>query len=290
MKIIYVLIFLFFSACSSNPPEWYNKIYTDNQNFIYATGEGKTKEEAINSALANASAKIAIVVKSLYKSKKYSYKGDDTSAYSNISIFDIQTKTNPITFTNYKILKIDKKDKYYVLLKINRYKNAKYMCNNIEMDNINDENLNLFFNYKTIIKKLNNKIQKLKSINAIYPICKQKLQNAISLKNKIEKKYNNLTFNIYSNDSQIKDIISSILKIQSSKRGNIKIYSISKTTYKQIGNYKIAIINLNINIKSQNKSKNIAIKCAGSSIQDFHTAKELAYEQCKEKLKEFFNH
>ena len=288
-KLIGILVFIFFVSCASNPPKWYEKIYTDNSYFIYSTGAGKTKQEAINTALANASSKVAVIVRSTYNSLKYSYKGNDTSAYSNTSVFDIQTKTNPLTFTDYKILKLEKKDKYYVLLKINRYKNAKFMCDNTEIENIDTENLNILFNYKRIINQLNKKIEKLKNINALYPLCKDKLKNALLLKQKIEKKYHNLSLNIISNDERLKEIIESALNIKSSNNAKIQIYANSKTTFKSVGNYKISIIKLNIKIKSQNKSRNLSVECAGSSIQDYSVAKSLAYKVCEEKIKRIFN-
>ncbi len=289
MRSAFVFIMIIFISCTTKPPKWYEKIYTDNQNFIYATGSGKTKQEAINYALANASSKISIVVKSIYKSKKYSYKGDDTYSYSNSTLLDIQTKTNPITFSEYKVLKLEKKDKYYVLIKINRYKNAKFMCENTNIDSFNESNLNLLFNYKKITNRLQKIIEKLKNINALYPLCKDKLNLAIKLKKKLQKKYSNLTFSIKSNDETIKNIIKSILKIKNSKNATIKIIAKTTNKQKQVGSYKINIITLNLTISDKNASKNFYFTCAGSSIQDYQTAKALAYQNCKEKIKEIFN-
>ena len=287
MKKLLILFIILFISCSSHPPKWYNKIYSDNNQFIYATGVSKTKKEAINTALANASSKIAITIKSSYKSLKYSYKDSSSSTYSSNSILNIETKTNPLTFTNYKILKLEKKDKYYVLIKIDRYKNAKFMCNNIHI-NTNYEDLDIFLKYKKLLKNINKKIEMLKNINALYPICKEKLKKAILFKKYLEKKLNTITFNIISNDKEIKNIISSIIKFNISPKANIKIFAYSKYEYKIVGNYKISIIKLTLQIKNT-KEKNFEITCAGSSIQDYETAKLLAYKECKEKLKKIFN-
>lgn len=289
MKKLFVLLIIFFIGCTTNPPKWYNKIYTDNKYYIYATGSGKTKEEAINSALANASAKVAIVVKSMYKSLKYQYNNNKTNTYSNTTILHIQTSTNPIIFTNYKILKIEKKDKYYVLLKINRYKNAKYMCENFNMPNLNLNTLNIFLNYKQIINSINEKINKLKNINALYPVCKNKLEKLLFAKQKITSIYNNLSYQIYSNNNSIKNQIISILPIKNSSNGNIKIFIKTKINKKKVNIYKITSINLFLKIKTNNQSKNYYITCASASIQDYHTAFELAINKCKEKLKKIFN-
>ncbi len=290
-KLIFLLpsILLFIACSSPNPPQWYNKIYNDNNNIIYATGVGKTKQEAINNALANASAKISVIVKSMYKSLKYQYKGNDTTSYSNNSIFNIETKTNPIEFSQYKILKLQKKENYYILIQINRIENAKYICNNINYPDIDKTSLNIFLNYKKIIFLLNQKIKKLKNINALYPLCKNKLTQIINLKKEIIKKFNNLSVFIVSNNKNIKNIMEDILNIQTSKNGNIKIFIHQNTKYKQIGNYKITTIYLNLKIKADNHSKNYSLICAASSIQDFNTAKELAYQECKGKLKNLFN-
>ena len=287
-KLIIFLAILFISCSSPKPPKWYNKIYNDNNFFVYSTGVGQTKKEAITNALANASAKISVIVQSHYKSLKYQYKGDDTSNYSNNSIFNIETKTNPITFTQYKILKLQNNDKYYVLLKINRLKNAKYMCNNINITHIDNNNLNVFLNYKKIISSLNKKIKKLRSINTLYPICKDKLTKTITLKNQILKTYNNLTLSIVSQNKTIQNLLENILNIKTTSRGNIKIYTKQKIKYKKVGNYKIATIYITLSIKSQNKSKNYSLTCAASSIEDFNIAKELAYQECKQKLKKLF--
>jgi len=289
MKRLIFIALIFFIGCSTNPPKWYNKIYNDNSYYIYATGDGANKKEAINSALANASSKIAIVVKSMFKSLKYQYKGNDTNSYSSNSILDIETKTNPITFTDYKIVKLEKKDKYYVLIKINRYKNAKYMCENTSIPKIDINNLNVLLNYKTILKTLNQKIKKLKNINALYPLCKNKLNKILSLKKEIINKYNNLTYTITSNDKKLKDIIEAVLNINESKKGDIHLLVKTNTTYKKIGEYKIATIYVNLKLKCKNLSKNFSFICASSSIQDYSTAKELAYNKCKEKIKKIFN-
>ena len=286
MKKLYLLIILLFMACSSpQPPKWYNKVYNDNENTIYSTGLGNTKKEAITNALANASSKILIVVKSNFNSINHQYKNNNYSSYANDSILKIQTKTNPITFSNYKILKLQKKDKYYVLIKINRQKNAEFMCNNIEKINLNINNLNIFLHYKKIISSLNKEIQQLQNINAIYPICKNKLNNLIKLKNLINKKYNNLSVSIYSNDNNLLNILNNILNIKNSYNGKIKIYINQKTKYTQIGDNKIATIYINLKIKNNHILKRYSLTCAASSIEDFHLAKELAYKNCKDKLK-----
>lgn len=289
MRQILIILIIFFIGCTTNPPKWYNKIYTDNKYYIYATGSGKTKEEAINSALANASAKIAIVVKSMYKSLKYQYSDNTTSTYSNTSILDIQTSTNPITFTNYKILKLEKKDKYYVLLKIDRYKNAKYMCQSLSIPSLNLDTLNLFLHYKDIINLINKKIDKVKNINAIYPLCKGKLKTLISLKQKVISNYNKLSYQINSNNNLIKNIITSIISIKKSSKGKIKIFVKTKINHKNINIYKITSIKIFLIIKTDNGSKNYYLTCASSSIQDYNTAFELAINKCKKKLKNIFN-
>ena len=291
MKKYIIFLIIFFIACSSSPkpPQWYNKIYNDNNNFIYATGVGNSKKEAIANALANASAKISVIVKSNFKSLKYQYQGNDASTYSNNSLLNIETKTNPITFSEYKILKLKQKDKYYVLIKIDRIKNAKNMCNNINIQPIDKSNLNIFLNYKKIINLLNKKIQKLQNINALYPICKNRLKKIKNLKENIIKKHNNLNISVYSNNQFLKNIIENILNIKSSSIGNIKVYIKEQTKYKKIGEYKIATIYLNLNIKSNNHSKNYYLTCAASSMGSFTLAKELAYQECKTKLKQILN-
>ena len=282
------LFILFFIGCSATIPKWYTKIYNDNKNFIYATGEGYTKKEAINNALANASAKIAIEVKSIYKNIKYQYKEKNNITSSNTSFIDIQTKTKPIIFNSYKLLKLQKEDKYYVLLKIDRYKNAKFMCQKIQMPQINNDDIYILLNYKKILKNLNQKIDQIQTINTLYPVCGKKLNQITNLKDKIIKKYNSLTYSIYSNDKKIKSIISSNLDIKNSKNGKIKIIINTKWENKKVGAYFIAILNLNIKL-TNSSSKEYILTCASSSIQDYKTAKELAYKKCEEKIKKIFN-
>ena len=289
MKKLSIVILLIFTACTSPIPKWYNKIYQDNQNYLYATGSGPTKKDAINSALANASAKIAIKIKSIYKSLKYQNKTENNTIYSNTSVLNIQAKTFPIIFTNYKIIKLTKiADKYYVLIKIDRYKTAKYMCKNLNIPIINTNNLNLLLKYHKIVKILNKKIEEIKNINAIYPICQSKLKKLIKLKNKIYKKFHNFTYNI-KGDKRIRKILSSILKIKKSQNGTFKISVKSKIKYKRIGTSNISIINLFINVQYKNKIKSFYLTCASSSIQDYNTASMLAIQKCKEKLEKIFN-
>jgi len=291
MKNLIFLLILFLTGCfSPQIPKWYTKTYQDNDIYMYGTGEGKTKKEAVNDALNEISSKIYIKIKSTFISQKSQYKTQNENLYTDFSSLNITSSTKPIDFHNYEIIKLKKDNKYYVLLRINRIKNAKFICSNVQIPNYNfNSDLNFLFKSKKIFNDLNQKISKVQIANLISPVCNYKLQKLLNIKQKLLNRYKNLNIKIKSNDKTLKTYLNEFLQkyINIKNKANITLYATNSINYKKIGNYYIA--NMNINLLFTNKEKKeFNILCSGSSIENKNIAKDFASKNCIKKIKQLF--
>ncbi len=293
MKKYIIPLILVFIGCSTKPPKWFFNPLNDTNEILYASSSGKTKEDAINNALNLAASKISIKINSIFISNKGYYKlNNHINTYSNVSK-QITAQIKNFEFHNYKIIKIAKKDKYYVLIAIDRIKNANFLYqkafyNYLKLKqylNIKDK-LEILKSYPKAIKQINKNISNLYIAKSLYNFEKIDvlIQKYIKLKNQLTDKLNNITFTI-KNDYQniIKNSLSD-LNLNLSNKGIILNSSYSTKKY-EINGYKIFIIKMNITMQDVKKI-NFTISCAGNSINNYDIAKNFAIIKCKEKLKE----
>ena len=294
MKNIFLLMLVFFIGCTTKPPKWYLTPYNDTQTTIYASASGKTKIDAINNALSLAASKISVTINSIFQSTKEYYKTNNSlKTYSNVSQIITSTIKN-FEFNNYKILKIEKKDKFYVLISVDRIKNSNYLyqkaLNNYQKlkENLKlDDKLKILKTYPKIIKQIDKNISNLYIAKSLYnnPNIDNLIKKFINLKNKLVQRLQNTAFKIKNDKFNIiKDTLST-LNLNLANNGNIEISSNSIINKYEINNYKIFTLILNIKIKNKTQI-NFSINCAGKSIGSYNVAKSFAIKDCKEKLKE----
>ena len=293
MKKYIVLLILIFIGCSTKPPKWFFNTQSDTNTILFATASGKTKEDAINNALNLAASKISIKINSIFTSNKGYYKSNNKiNTYSNVSN-QITAQIKNFEFHSYKIIKIAKKDKFYVLIAIDRVKNADFLYqksfyNYLKLKqylNIKDK-LEILKSHPTVIKQIDNNLSTLYIAKSLYNFEKIDvlIQKYIKLKNQLTDKLNNITFKI-KNDYQniIKNSLSE-LNFNISNKGIIILSSYTTKKYK-INGYKIFLIKMHITMQDRNKI-DFTISCAGNSINNYNIAKNFALMECKRKLKE----
>ena len=128
MKYIFLFlsIFMFFTGCSSHKqkvvikakelPSWYLKPKQNDKNTLYATGEGKDRQEAIQDALNILSSYLSVHVSSKFSSKVVQERGFITS--------EINSDVSKIRITSYDIVKAQEFsfERYIVLIKCEKKK------------------------------------------------------------------------------------------------------------------------------------------------------------------------
>ena len=290
MRLVLIL-FLFFLGCATKAPKWYQKIYNEDSHFIYATGEGKNKQEAINQALNSAVSKIQITLTSEVNIQKILTKTQkSTKTYENISQ-NIKAYIPDVKIYSYKIIKSEKKEKYYVLLGIDKIKNSniiyeksKEKIKEIDKTNINDK-IFIIKNYPKYIKNLNQIISNLYFAYVMHPDEKIKnlIKRAENLKLLLKRKLQNIGFYIKNDyENIIKDSLTSLnLPI---KKG-IEIYQSHKTASQKILDYYIYTIYMNVILKDK-RELSFNVICSGKSINGYEIAKSFALKECKRKVKE----
>jgi len=298
--ILYFLAAVMFFGCggSSEPkiPKWYIKNYHDNAEYIYGTGEGRKKIEAINSALAFASAKVNVVVKSTFSISKESFSVDKHTKSFKHASDNTQASTKEMEFVDYDVLKLEKKGKnYFALVRIDRKKNAEAMYEKVKYDveeikeyeNITD-GVEILTKYPDMIKRLDKDLEKLYTAKILDPQS-GKIQNLIkevlTLKKKFEKKYRDLTFEIKTDNGRLKQIISEVLSNNAMpvKPGGIKIYASMQKEKKRVSDFYLSILHVDVVLKDKSEYR-IKLVCSGKSFDNFRLSENFALRECEKKL------
>ncbi len=291
-----IAVLLLLLGCSKTPdtPKWYLNTPKDSPLYLYGSGAGESKQDAINNALSFMASKLKVKIDSTFKSEKSLIQtNDDTNVYKNLSQ-NIKTTVDNFTFYNYQIDKIKKiDDKYYVLLKINRIKNAQKIVDSIK------EQLNGLPSSTTPIenvKNYKNAIKKLKELKNQYKLAKilDPSVEEIDLDSKIKEyssKLQNITFNVNSNDEFIKNMTLTYLSQKGfsiSKNPKIKIKLNLKTSTKRIVGEYLTNASLDATISDLSASKSYHIQCAANSFSKT-LSKKLAIKKCSQKLNSILN-
>jgi hypothetical protein len=285
------------------PPAWYLQPVKDDNTYLYATGAGNSRQEAVNEALGFIASKVNVTVNSSFETSKGIFEnGGHSDSYKQLRK-KTSSKTQNINFADYNVIKEKNTGgKWYVLIRINKYKNAKLIyfkaVNDIEdikhRLNLKDK-IKILKTYPELIKKIKKDIFSLYSAQSLGNIknINRTIQQAINLKNRLEQKLNTVGIYIITGDYKTaqaaKDVLSE-LNIPVSKNG-IRLYLSLRQQNRKIGSYYITTISLNAALKDRT-SVNFSIKCGGKSVTGSENAKSFAIQDCKEKLKnklaEFF--
>jgi hypothetical protein len=160
-------------GCVGTPsyPDWFAKVPMDTAQYIYATRDGSTKEEAISNALNAIASKIRVSVESSSSVHTNIRIENDDEDFSKDSTQIIKNNVEKIEFSNYKVKKEKKisNEKYVVLLQVDKLLNAKLLLSKIDTD-IAKYNQLLATNHKNpiaTVKTYNNAIKQIKNRNLI---------------------------------------------------------------------------------------------------------------------------
>jgi hypothetical protein len=285
-RLIFALILI---GCASTP-KWYLSPPKDNQNYLFATGSGDSKKEAINQALNFAASKINTQISSTLSISQNLYSTNNKTLYNKTISQNITTKINNISLSDYKVIKEDKEDKYYVVIAINKIKNSILLTQRAR-DEINSitpylkttDKIEILKTYPKLIKKINKAINTLYSAKILYPYkdIDPLLKKAKKIKLTLIEKLNSITFT--TKNPIIQNVLSS-LNLPISNNG-IKIDAKINFSNNKIGNYYITSATMHTTLKDKT-TLSFDINCGGKSIIDFQNAKEFAIRDCEEKLKE----
>jgi len=290
--IRWLLIIFFILGCSTKEiPKWYINTPKDNNIYIYASGEGSTKQEAINNALNFMASKIKVkVFSNMNATSSIIQNKDNADVYKNISQ-NVNAKVENITFYNYEVEKLKKvDDKYYVLVKVNKKETAQKIVEKIK----NKINLPKTNSDIEKIKILNQKIKELKKLKNDYEVAKLLDPNIekINIDEYIQKYSNELkkiTLNVYSNSKTLRQSLLTYLnKYSISKKPKIKInvYTSSKTK-KIVGEYSTKT-NVILKIKDKTTQKVYKTSCMSLSY-DKKTSQKIGLKKCENKIKRFLD-
>jgi len=284
MKKYLFVLFLFLTGCFNNPtpPSWYLNTPKSNDVYIYASAEGNTKKEAIDSALSYLASKLQVKITSSFNTQKsYIESNGEKSVYQNLSQ-NIKTSVENFTFYNYETDKLEKKgEKYYALVKINRIKNAEKIIQNIKnsLKNLPKLNDGAIINLQNAIKA-QKKINKLKNSYKLAKILNPDT-DTIAFPEIYNKTIQSTSFSVVSNDKELKNLLLNYIskKYTISNNPDITIkadigYSIKKI----VGQY-LANANLTMTISDNKTQKSYFYTCAASSYNP-GIAKKLALKKC----------
>ena len=171
MRILLYFFLILFLGCGTQPvkvhkitlPKWYLNPPKSNDTYVYVTGEGFSKKEAILNALNNFVARYNLTISSKFESKQEDFGGGIANRDVKYKISAIVKKFN---ISNYEVIKAQRYtfDKYLVLVRVN----VKKLATNLEfrLDNrfkeyskiyksILEENpLSRLIKLKELVKKL----------------------------------------------------------------------------------------------------------------------------------------
>jgi len=288
-------VLLLAGCAGSSVPKWYSKHKMDTPEYIYGAGEGTTKLDAINNALSFAASKVSVTIDSTFAtSKEYIQTNDKSNVFKQLSK-QTTSRVKDIEFSDYSVEKLSKDDgRYYALVKINRTKNARMLYSKA----INDiktvepylsltDRVQVFTKYPKLLSRIKKDIynlyiaESLKSLPGIDEAVKKAANIKIALENRLQK----LSFNAAVRDSRLKAILEEVfsnLGYSISEKG-IRVEAVSHEENRKIGGYYYTFMSLDVVLKDKT-SVQFNVKCAGKSISDFKTARELALQECKRKL------
>lgn len=285
------LCFFILSACSSSGkyPDWYLNPPKNNANFIYGTGEGFDKDEAVYSALSDVAARL----KTNISSKTESAFDSDSLGSSSSFAKKINAQSAKMAFKNYEIENIIENKKtgtFLAIVKINTQKfinqNKEEIAKNLEIiSNLTQSDLQegLLAKRKKLLKAaesailIENLSDILKSVDDSY----KSVSNSISLNiyNALNSVNSNLMVEVVCDDELIKSSISRILSKQGiyfKNSANVKIVVKTNWIENEISGGKFVKLNMSISsIDSDGKTISTkSILANGNSVVSFDLAKQ----------------
>jgi hypothetical protein len=189
-KFIFLFSFLFLVGCGSNNvyvskpkpiPSWYLNPPQSTQQFVYVTGSGIDKKEAILNALSNFISRYSITISSDFETKSESFGG---GLYNKNSVNNIKATVKKFEVSNYDVIKARQYsfDKFFVLVRVDINKLYQNVKNSLD---------NRFKEYKKEYHLISseNPLNKLIDLNKLYSKIKEE-KNYISILKVMNNNFN----------------------------------------------------------------------------------------------------
>jgi len=299
--LFFIFLFLSFTSCSHKVeyPTWFKNPPEDKKNLLYATGEGMDKISAINDALTQIANRISTSISSeMFVYKGYTQNDSNVNTIKSVQKQVLQ-KINNFHFYDYKVLKIKNiADRDYVaLVVVDKNKNKKLIVEK------NKDKIYLLINQ---FNNLKNPIEKIKfAKNSIEVIDKKILPELfiakvlganvdylikkaerflITLQNYLQ----NIKITIKAN--KYKNILADSVNFPIVSNSDLVIEMKVIEHFQRVVDEFIVQVKAIITIRYKNSvllTKEIII--AKSSYVNYKIAVNLALEELRNKLKQFFN-
>lgn len=309
-KILILSIFLLFSGCFNNTqtiyfskikyPKWYLTPPKDNNIYVYSTGIGINKEQAIKNALVNFISKYEIEINSKMQIKKQQWYGGLVNENTK---YIVNAKTNNLKICCYKVLKVKQIDfdKIVVLIQINKQKLSKYYTKKLKKDfaffvylydNLKKfPPIKRYLMLKQIMKNLKKEEKIIQFVKQITP--ETNLKNYEKFINKIKDKIGGVEVSI-KNINCPKIFVNDITKYLTQKGfvvipnsdNKLELKCIIKTDKNQYLTLKKYIINISNYYKDKLYFKNVFIVV----LPENSSLDNILYNEIKnKKIEKFFN-
>jgi len=299
-------ILLLFINCSNTPsyPKWYMKVYKNNSRYIYGTGEGKTKSEAVNKALNEIASKVKVFVESTSMTTTNISIIGDSEEYSKDATQIVKNRVDEIEFSNYKIEKSEQlsNGNFIVLVSVDKKLNAKLLLEKIDtaikeyqqLLKSKDENpIAKLKKFKEAISKIENidlpNCNIAKSLNPDIDV-KSRISTLLNIKKSMLDYKSNITFSVVGEDNGYKKVLIEEITSKGFRVTNgsalITIYiDVKEKTLDVLDN---KILKAKINLKIESKGKVVGqrqISIGAKSKTNYKLAREFTIKNFKKRLK-----
>ncbi|MDD2790059.1 MAG: LPP20 family lipoprotein [Sulfurimonas sp.] len=309
MKIFGVLFTLLFflGGCSSDKqmvvaqkkeiPSWYVEIPQNEDKYIYGTGDGKNKEEAVANALSFMVSTLSVSIASEFEAETIVREGQNSSNQSTY-INNVRSDVKKIRISNYELMEMEEVGykKVVVLVRSDRKKLFESMRSEIEQNFTLAEKKKNVLAYANAIKKLAFYKQTQETFANLPDtlLVMQALDKSfdpdgyLSMLHELDKEYEalqkSITFSVQSNDDGTR-LIPSIAKALSDKKltldekenpDHFRVIITSNTEEAFAYGFTLARSAIEINIKDADGTiiASNKLNITGQSTQGYEIAKE----------------
>jgi phosphopantetheine adenylyltransferase len=247
-------------------PNWYLNPPKSTQQFVYVTGSGVDKKEAVLNALNNFISRYSVTISSNFETKSESFGG---GLYNKNSVNNIKATVKKFEVSNYDLIKVQKQsfDKFFVLVRVDinkLYENVKNQLDNRfkeyqnEYHIISNENLlNQFIDLQKLLKKIQkekNYISILKVMNNSFNE-KSYLSFINKVQNRLDSLKNSIHIQIKSNNYIFAEDIKKYLTNKGIKIGRSDIRLEINVNKKNSSSYmNLVIYQIYMNVKYKNNT------------------------------------
>lgn len=271
---------------SYSVPKWYLNPIANSQAYLYGVGEGKSLQEAKNSALNDMASRLSVTIDSnIQQYKSITSTNNSLGTYQKQLKQNINVEVKKINFTNALVETSEMiNNTFFVQMRVNRqelfntHKNA-FDLNNHTLEQSYKRSLTLpILEQIYAIEQLNPTLDEATSqaliLNAINNSfdAQSYVKNYQAIQNKSQELKNNLRFKLSTNLTQkhFANELLGLLNLEGYKvvntQGNVQIHLIHSVNYSVALGWQIAKVSSNVSVISDGKTvSNMTISSVGRS-------------------------